>query len=245
MSVTLVSRVSNQSRETAKQAIKSGIIAFRPKQIVLSFSPSIVKDKDPYHMDAVLSMVKREAPECNVSWLPGTDDRRQMAQYWFRMFDQAECDWIVNIDDDDMIFFNPWVDDIVILDDRRGMFHTDVLAVWMEKPDFLPHDAGHIQLRRSREITDRIDSKLAYGSFWGMRRSAWEDIRDEIERDQVGYNDFRIWWHLLRKGWRDHHIPFFLQLQRVKNPRKVPMYMEVRERGGWTAVHKEMMEKWG
>ena len=221
-----------------ESAIVNALWYIKPDEVILGVSPTVLAGKRGYSLDRVLRVIPDHV---DVSVLAGTDVQEERAAYWFAMFDAAKHDWIVNTDDDDLVIGN--------MDLRRaardpevGLYHAAALSVFVENGH--GGRTGDIQIRRSQVAITPADGRRMIGSLWAVRRVAWESISDKIERDVAGFNDFRLAWHILKQGWQDYYDHRILQVIRVKDFSKVPMYKTVMKSGGWTTAENEIRRRY-
>jgi hypothetical protein len=232
-------QISNPNWEFVSRAILSALKHVDPREVILTIAPSVVQGKKQYNVDSIHNLLK--GYEGKLRFLEGTDDRLQVAKSRLFSYDQATSDWIVNMDDDDIVIGT--AAELASIGPRAGMFHTDIIGVYVES--HLRNKPGDVILRRSGKITTPDESNKFWGSFWGIRRAAWDEVKDRVDRDRIGYNDWRLAWHIIKAGWQDCHLPYFCQLQRIRDYSKVKAYQIAKKAGGWKAVCADLKERWG
>ena len=235
---TLCMQISNPSWSQVQTALSSGLRRVNPQELLLTIAPSVLDGKKPYSLDQIKAELNNF--KGTVRFFEGTDTREEVAVSRLFSYDKATSDWIVNLDDDDIVLQNVPLQSI---GPRTGMFHTDIVGVYVE--NYTCHKAGEIILRKSQEILFPENSNKFWGSFWGIRRAAWDEVKSRVDRNRVGYNDWRLAWHVINAGWKDHHQSAFCQLQRIRDYKKVKAYQKAKAAGGWLAVCEDLKERWG
>lgn len=223
MAISVVTRISSRNQKWVRGALQ-GVNAYcQPMEILAT-----VPDDMPFD-PAKIAGVK-------LTQFAGYRDRTKMNRPWMELFDRAKGDWIVNIDDDDLPI-SPIVPPVV--DRDVGIIHGDVIAVYVEGTEKIP--AGTVSLRKSRSIMRPEDANWTLGSYLAIRREAWESIASIIDRDCVGYSDYRMTWHLLMAGWRARHLPRYIQVQRAKVVLPGSFAAQVAsDVGGWPGVARQL-----
>jgi hypothetical protein len=133
--------------------------------------------------------------------IPGTDTTEQAGVVRYAMLDAAEGDWIINVDDDDLWYFLPVpAMELDKLDEQIGLCHGSTLFLRLYND---PKTEDAYLMKAAREIkTPRQASSLG-GSFWVLRKKAWEAISPHLERIWW-FSDWRIAYYLVHFGWQVH-----------------------------------------
>jgi len=150
-----------------------------------------------------------------VHTVPGADRWEDVAQARFGLFDLALKEgvdgWIFSVDDDDVILGTPDLPE----DSQVGLLHSDIIAVCQQPTGNM--QTGEVFPREASLIRERIEANMFRGSFYGYRAAAWKDVSGDLDRSYTDYEEWRVVWHMIRKGWKDHYIPRVLQVQRCKD----------------------------
>jgi hypothetical protein len=221
-------RISNKRIRWVKDALHSVREHCNPIEILATVPPDMPFDP-----------AKRFGVK--MSQFEGFRDRSKMNRPWMDLYDRAVGEWIVNLDDDD-IALCPIVPSCI--NDDIGLIHGNVVSVYIESSDDI--NAGNILLRRSAQIGKPEDANLTLGSYLAVRNEAWQTIKDNIDRDCVGYSDYRMTWHLIKAGWSTLHLDRFIQVQRARPVTAGGFCSQVVERtGGWPGVVKSLEAEYG
>jgi hypothetical protein len=228
MSISVVTRISNRHVKWVRSSLQNVQRYCQPIEILATV---------PEDMPFDPGKISRVGIKQHV----GYRDRTKMNRPWMDLFDKAQGDWIVNIDDDDIPIapiVTPFENDCV------GIIHGDVITVYVDGSEQIP--AGTINMRQSKNIMRPEDANFTLGSYLAIRREAWRSIAPIIDRDCVGYSDYRMTWHLLMAGWRAKHVSRYIQVQRAKPVVPDSFCSEVASAtGGWSGVLSQLQANYG
>ena len=133
-----------------------------------------------------------------VRFIPGTSNPEEAGQIRFQLLDEASGDWIVNVDDDDVWCYPP--EDLASLPADVGLTSGGVFVVRLYGDLTSPHS---FMSKRSRPMRTPADASAMGGSFWAVRRTAWQQISPHIERTWW-FSDWRMAYTLRYFGWKFH-----------------------------------------
>lgn len=134
----------------------------------------------------------------NVRCVPGTASVEEAGQVRFGLMDAAIGDWIVNIDDDDVWCYPP--EDLRTLPDNVGFTSGGVFVVRLYGDLQSPHSFAS---KRSRPMRTPTEATVMGGSFWAVRRKAWQQISPHMDRSWW-FSDWRMAYTLRYFGWKFH-----------------------------------------
>lgn len=228
MTISVCMRISNKHVKWVRNALQSVNEHCHPIEILAT-----VPHDMPFDPGKIAGIKLRQ--------FDGFRDRCKMNRPWMNLYDIASGDWIVNIDDDD-IALCPIMPDHISSD--VGLIHGNVVTVYIKSSDDI--SAGSINMRKSRQIYKPEDANFTRGSYLAIRKTAWETIKYNIDRDCVGYSDYRMTWHLIKAGWRTLYIDRFIQIQRAR-PVVAGSFCSqvVAGTGGWPGVVKQLEATFG
>ena len=175
----------------------------------------------------------------DVRILPGAACRDEILPARSRLFEQAKSDWLVVIDDDDIMLGSLPLEKA---GSRVGMIHGDVMSLCLTDVTGGKYKQGDIFIRYSKTIKNPADSHFFKGSSYAYRREARQEAQRYI-RPTDDFDEWRTVWIMLRLGWADLHVPQVIQLQRVRD---FSAEVEARKKNGmtsWRDVIREMEKR--
>lgn len=143
-----------------------------------------------------------------VRFVPGTSDKDKAGEVRYGMLDLAAGDWIVNVDDDDLWYYQPT--DLSALPPEIGLVSGSCQFVRFDRD---PRSRGAVLLKRARPIKVPAESSALGGSFWAVRKKAWDSVSAKISREWW-YSDWRMAYYIVHHGWRHHYVQQILGLVR-------------------------------
>lgn len=169
-------------------------------EFLVAVSPSL-SDADRAKLEAI--------PRVRI--IPGTNNPEEAGEVRYRLLDESIGDWVVNVDDDDLWYFQP-VNFSAMADDV-GLVSGSTL--FLRLAGDMTDKSAYI-LKRGQPIVKPEQVTRLGGSFWAIRRTAWQSISDKIERGWW-YSDWRMAYYLIHFGWRYHFVSQMLGLVRSFN----------------------------
>ena len=207
--VTLCMLVSQDAFRHARTALQSALKYYKFDEIFIALSPKCGKAQ---WGKKIAALVTDGTP---VTIFPGTSNRNDVAKVRFGLYDKVKTDFILNVDDDDGVL---GAVDLAEIPDDVGMFHSDIIAVCTTDSGF--RKAGDVFIRDSCTITKPEGANMFRGSVYGYRTSAWADVSKLVDRSEIDYEEWRVVYHMISAGWKDHYVPRVLQFQRTKDYNK-------------------------
>jgi hypothetical protein len=152
------------------------------------------------------------------------------------MYDSVQTEWIVNIDDDDGVLGRLPLE---MAPSDVACMHSDVLAVCSVATG--DRSAGDVFLRHGKRVSEPRDCHNFIGSYYAYRTSAWKQVSGLVTRTE--FEEWIVLWHLLKRGWKDCHVPMILQWQRLRD--YISQVAEYRKRGvEWKSTEQGLEEQW-
>jgi len=237
MTISLCMLISRERLEPIRFACTSARRHWEFDEILLGVSSKISEDT----LEKIKRFFHTKKP---IRIFPGADTREEVARARFNLFDNAKCDWIMNVDDDDGILGN--FDLGAIAENHRvGFIHTGILAVYMEKVTDRPTQPGDLLIRELKAVERPEDADGFRGSHYVYRREAWQQVSPIVDREETAYEEWRVVWHMRHMGWQGHLIDKVLQIQRVRDWTVAAKHQREVRKFVWTDVVKELEEKFG
>jgi hypothetical protein len=152
------------------------------------------------------------------------------------MYDSVKTEWIVNIDDDDGILGRLPLE---LVPADVACVHSDVLAVCSVTTG--DHSPGDAFLRFGKAVLEPRDCHQFIGSYYAYRTSAWKQVSGLITCTE--FEEWIVLWNMLKRGWKDCHIPMVLQWQRLRD--YISQVAEYRKRGiEWKTTEQGLEKQW-
>lgn len=123
-----------------------------------------------------------------------------------KLYDEAEGDWYLTLDDDDLAVESLTEHLDGVADDVSLVF-GDVVKRFEGRHGL----EGDVTITNDENFTPETANKWA-GGYYALRAEAWEDIQDVFHRDYMVHGDGRMFYWLLTKGWSWKRIPKFTEV---------------------------------
>jgi ubiquinone/menaquinone biosynthesis C-methylase UbiE len=214
---TLCVLISNERFSRSRMALLTAIHYVQPKYVIIGLSEE--RQAADWESKILKTLNENGFGTIPIRFTAGANSRAEVAATRARIFDQVETDWIVSIDDDDGVLGSmmlPSIDHGTTIEDWPdvGFVHSDVLGVCRQVTG--PWQPGDCWIRRGKLIEDAKDANMFRGSYYAYRTRAWKEIR-ELVGEETAYEEWRVVWHMIQAGWKDHYIPRVLQWQGLRD----------------------------
>jgi len=200
--------ISNPDFRVVESSIKSAVRHLSPlvSEVILGYSSRAIGDGWPDRLDPLFPA------RIKVRRAPGADIRPDVARARFDLFDSAEGDWLISLDDDDAAIGTPSLTDAPA---GAGFWHCNIIGICQASTgDMKP---GDFIERQSTGVASRLGAHMLRGSMYAYRRAAWQEVSPLLDRSFMEYEEWRVAWHMLRLGWKGHHEQRAFQIQRMRD----------------------------
>lgn len=201
--------VSHGSLPRARTCLTAALAFVKPDVVRIALADKLWADRWDAHLRHIAVVNEKYAGKFVVEH--GANSRAEVAATRWRLFDSIATEWIVNVDDDDGPLGPYPLDD---LGPEIGMVHSDVLGVCrVPVGQWYP---GDCIFRRSELITEPDNAHMFKGSYYAYRTKAWKSIRRYVD-NETSFEEWKIVWHMIKMGWKDHHVPQILQFHGLRD----------------------------
>lgn len=216
MTSTLCILVSNERFSRARMALLTALHYVKPELVLVGLSGERKRAGWADKLQAAAHEANFRVP---FRFDRGADSRAEVAAARARLFDQVTSEWIVSIDDDDGVLGSmmlPSIEHGTTIDDWPdvGFVHSDVLGVCRETTG--PWQPGDCWIRRGALIEEPEKANMFRGSYYAYRTEAWKQVRDKVGTE-TAYEEWRVVWHMIEAGWKDHYVARVLQWQGLRD----------------------------
>jgi len=189
----------SRSGPLMRQALES-IKKQEPDEIRLYLDPVKLGDK----LDEVKTYLESQGAKTFIQDVSDvTDHHEDVVHAVHRALLEAENKWVAWTDDDDEI-----------LGDRRSLLERYVAPdMGIIYGDVLANRGGVTQIRRTRQIYQPRDVIQIIGSGQIYNRDAFREVHDLV--DHGYWWDYKIFYWMMRAGYRVAHVPKITSLQNV------------------------------
>jgi len=182
-----------------KKAFQS-ILDQHPDEIRLYLDPVKLGDR----LDTVKTYLENQGAKTFIQDVTDVEDHHEdVVHAVHRALLEAENKWVSWNDDDDML-----------LSDRRSLLEEHAADdVGIIYGDVLANRGGATQIRRSRQVYTPRDVIYIIGSGQIYNAEAFREIHDLV--DHGYWWDYKIFYWMMRAGYRVVHVPKLTSLQNV------------------------------